>query len=219
MENLHVERGIEGVEFGMKPRYLRYNLWSPDADPKTTAVDWTLSAKALPRHSLEELRNEPALGTIAERPELFKIVSPINVSAFERLTVAHPNRPFVESVIEGIKSGFWPWASTIKEGYPLTHDESKQVYLTEEKEKFLLDQVQHERSLGRISAPFGKDLLPGMYCMPNYVVPKPHSAGWRLVNDLSAGPFSLNSMVDHQFITGFPLNNLSHFGELLMRKR
>jgi hypothetical protein len=26
-------------------------------------------------------------------------------------------------------------------------------------------------------------------------------------------------MVDRQFITGFPLDNLSHFGELLMRKR
>jgi hypothetical protein len=123
-------------------------------------------------------------------------------------------------VIEGIKGGFWLWASTVKEGYPLTHDESKQIHLTEEKEKFLLDQVEHEqiRSLGRMSAPFSKDLLPGMYCMPNYVVPKPHSAGWRLVNDLSTGPFS---MVDHQFIrvTGFPLDNLSHFRELLMRKR
>ena len=66
--------------------------------------------------------------------------------------------------------------------------------------------------------PFGKDLLPGMYCMPHYVVPKPHSDKWRLVNDLSAGPYSLNSMVDRQFITGYPLDNLSHLGELLLRK-
>jgi hypothetical protein len=101
----------------------------------------------------------------------------------------------------------------------LTHDESKLVHLTEEKEKFISEQVKHEQDLGRMSLPFGKDLLPGMYCMPNYVVPKPHSAGWRLVNDLSAGLFSLNSMVEHEFITGYPLDNLTHFGELLMRKQ
>jgi len=50
--------------------------------------------------------------------------------------------------------------------------------------------------------------------MPNYVVPKPHSDDWCLVNDLSAGPFSLNSMVDCQLITGFLLDNLSQLGEL-----
>jgi hypothetical protein len=69
-----------------------------------------------------------------------------------------------------------------------------------------------------MSESFGEDLLPGMYCMPQYVIPKPHAGGWRLVNDLSAGSFSLNSMVDRCFILGFPLDNLSHFGELLLRK-
>jgi hypothetical protein len=91
--------------------------------------------------------------------------------------------------------------------------------LSEEKEEFLMQQIEHERSLERMSQPFEGGLLPGMYCMPNYVVPKPHSAGWRLVNDLSAGTYSLNSMVDRQCIAGFPLDNLSHLGELLMRKR
>jgi hypothetical protein len=51
-----------------------------------------------------------------------------------------------------------------------------------------------------MSLPFGKDLLPGMYCMPHYVVPKPHSDSWRLVNDFSAGPYSLNSMVDRESV-------------------
>jgi hypothetical protein len=111
----------------MKPRYLRHNLWSPDADPKVTAADWTVIAKPLPRPSVYDLSNEPALKTIADRPDLFKIVSPVKVSALERLTVTHPNHSFVESVIEGVRNGFWPWASTVKEGYPLTHDESKPI--------------------------------------------------------------------------------------------
>ena len=54
--------------------------------------------------------------------------------------------------------------------------------------------------------------------MPHYVVPKPHSDSWRLVNDLSAGAFSPNSMIDHQFVTGYPMDTLSHLGELLLRK-
>jgi hypothetical protein len=54
--------------------------------------------------------------------------------------------------------------------------------------------------------------------MPHYVVPKPHSDSWRLVNDFSAGPYSLNSMVDRESVTGFPLDTLTHLGELLLRK-
>jgi hypothetical protein len=157
--------------------------------------------------------------TLRERPELFGIVTPINVEALERLTATHPNRPFVESVIEGLRSGFWPWARTDKEDYPVTLDASKPIRLDEEKQSFILAQLEHERELGRVSEPFGGNLLPGMYCMPHYVVPKPHSYSWRLVNDLSAGAFSPNSMVEHECVTGYPLDNLSHFGELLLRKR
>ena len=100
----------------------------------------------------------------------------------------------------------------------MTHDESKLISLDEEKKEFLVNQIQHEKDLERMSPSFGEDLLPGMYCMPHYVVPKPHTAGWRLVNDLSAGPYSLNSMVNHQSIVGYPLDNLAHLGTLLLRK-
>ena len=127
----------------------------------------------------------------------------------------HPNREFVASVVDGLRYGFWPWATTRKEGYPMTHDESKQLVLTEEKESFLRMQLAHEQNLGRISGEVGRDLLPGMYCMPCYVVPKP-LPGWCLVNDLSAGDFSLNSMVDQRFATGYPLNNLARLGDLLL---
>ena len=217
-ENLRVEKETEDVLFGMRPRYLRHNLWMMDTDPKITAADWTATARPLPRPPLSEFDNLLALNTIAERSDLFKIVSPVKVEELERLTMTHPNRPFVESIIEGVRNGFWPWASTNKEGYPLTHDESKPIWLSDEKEEFLLNQIKHEQELERMSEVFGGGLLPGMYCMPHYIVPKPHGGGWRLVNDLSAGSFSLNSMVDRQFITGFPLDNLSHLGEMLLRK-
>jgi hypothetical protein len=66
---------------------------------------------------------------------------------------------------------------------------------------------------------FGTDLLPGMYAMPIYAVPKPHSDNLRLVVDHSAGPFSLNSMIDHSQVTGFPLDNVRHLGEMLFDVR
>jgi hypothetical protein len=49
-----------------------------------------------------------------------------------------------------------------------------------------------------------------MYSMPIYAVPKPHSTDLCLVTDHSARCFSLSSQV-----TGFPLHNMRHLGEML----
>ena len=217
-ESPAVRKGSEEEIFGLRPRYLRHNLWTPDTDPKLVAAVWTHTARPLPRPPHPEIDNLAVRQTLEENPDLFKIVTLIKVDVLRRLTQSHPNRPFVESVLEGFTHGFWPWTRTLCEGYPLTHDESRPLKLSPEKEEFLRKQIQHERDLDRQSESFGKTLLPGMYCMPHYIVPKPHSTDWRLVNDLSAGPYSLNSMVDHQFITGYPLDNLSHLGEMLLRK-
>jgi hypothetical protein len=75
-----VTEGLEGI-IGMKPKYLRYNVWSPDVDPKMTAAVWTLTAKPLPRPSPDEFTSRPVSQTLADRPDLFKIVTPINVDA------------------------------------------------------------------------------------------------------------------------------------------
>lgn len=52
--------------------------------------------------------------------------------------------------------------------------------------------------------------------MPIYAVPKPHSSDLRLVTDHSYGEYSLNSMIDHDSVTGYPLDNLNKFGEMLL---
>ena len=215
------ERASESPEviLGLKPKYLRHNLWSPDAEPKVVAAEWTETAAPLPRPPPSEYENHSVRETLEKRPDLFRIVSPIQVAVLARLLRNHPNQEFVNSVLEGLRDGFWPWATTVKDGYPVTHDETKQLSLTVEKELFLKEQLVHEQSLGRVSGEVGDDLLPGMYCMPSYVVPKPHACGWRLVNDQSAGPYSLNSMVDRRFVTGYPLDNLAHLGELLLKRR
>jgi hypothetical protein len=193
--NLWKNKGVSEVPvLGFRPKYLHHNLWTPDSNPKLSAAEWTLTAQPLPRPPLAEFDNLPVVQTLEDHPELFKVVTPINVDVLEKLTESRPNRPFVRSILQGLREGFWPWANTCLEGYPIMHDESKPLVLSPEKEKFLNDQIRHERSLDRMSDSFGSTLLPGMYCMPHYVVPKPHSDAWRLVNDLSMGRYSLNSM-------------------------
>jgi hypothetical protein len=49
--------------------------------------------------------------------------------------------------------------------------------------------------LGRFSKPFGKKLLPGMHSSPISAVPKSTPGNFRLVNDQSRGPHSLNSTI------------------------
>ncbi len=52
--------------------------------------------------------------------------------------------------------------------------------------------------------------------MPIYAVPKPGSTDLRLVNNHSAGPYALNSMIDHSLVTRYPLDNLHQLGNMLL---
>jgi len=213
-----VESEIEGEVFGMKPKYLQYNLWTPDADPLKTVVEWTLLALLLPCSPAVEYDNLSANQMFEDYPDLFEIVTLVKVSVLEHMTRHHPNQVFVESVLEGLRDSFWLLATMAKDSYPVTHDELKPIQLTVEKEQFLDKQIEHKRELGQVSADFGESLLLGMYCMPFYVVPKAQSTNWHLMNDQSARLFSLNSMVDHRMVKGYPLDNLSQLGEHLVRK-
>jgi hypothetical protein len=201
---------------GCRPRYLRYNLWNPDSHFTPTIADWSENAIPLPRPPSSELNDPIACETISQNPELFKIVTPINVDRFQELLSDHPNPLFVQSVCAGLREGFWPWADTHKEGYPSTYDAARPTPHDQKKAQFIRDQRDVELQKGRFSTSFGTDLLPGMYCMPAHAVPKPNSTDLRMVTDHSAGPFSLNSMVDHSLVTGYPLDNMTHIGEMLL---
>ena len=55
--------------------------------------------------------------------------------------------------------------------------------------------------------------------MPIHAVPKPHSTDLRLVTNHSAGNYSLNSMIKREDICGFPLDNMTQLGEMLLKKK
>src|SRR6202453_1429815 len=76
----------------------------------------------------------------------------------------------------------------------------------------MVSQRDKEMKAERFSQPFDT-LLPGMNVVPVHVVPKPPDDKLRLVVDHSAGPYSINSMIDHQSITGVKLDGIKTLGD------
>jgi hypothetical protein len=157
------------------------------------------------------------MNTIAENQNLFKIVTPINVDHLESLLLDHPNRSFIDSVLVGLREGFWPWAEVNDNEYPMTWDNSDRPLKSEEERRFVREQADVKILAGRFSQSFGTELLPGMYSIPIHAVPKPESNKLCLVVDQSAGEFSLNSMIDREDIKGVKLDGIPSLGVSLCR--
>ena len=205
--------------YGLQPKYLRHNLWEESSTLSDTTAEWSERARPLVRPGLSEYGNSAVVKTILDNPDLFQVRTPIKVDVFESLLQDHPNPAFVNSVCVGLREGFWPWACTMTDSFPITHDESRAMPGDDKKCNFIRDQCLKERYKGYFSESFGTELLPGMYSMLIHAVPKPRSSDLRLVTDHSAGCFSLNSMIDHSAVTGFPLDNVTHLGEMLLDTR
>jgi hypothetical protein len=95
-----------------------------------------------------------------------------------------------------------------KDHYPTMWDFSFQPLKTEQEAQFLRNQWDTEIAAGCYSQSFGTELLLGMYSTPIHSMPKPHSEKLWLINDHSAGPFSLNSMIAHEDIAGVRLDTI-----------
>ena len=210
-EGLHLKR----------PKYLERSVWAnPDSSPSySPTARCTLTNAPLPRPDPDEFDNTEAMTTIQQNPHLFRIVTPIKVNRFEELLATHPNQPFVESVCVSLREGFWPWAHTQRDLYPGTWDFSDRPPKTEREADFLRTQRDAEIAAGRFSEDFGPDLLPGMYSTPVHAIPKPRSEKLRLVNDHSAGPFSLNSMILREDVAGAQMDTVSNLVTALLRYR
>ena len=112
-------------------------------------------------------------------------------------------------------SRFWPWADTLNPSNPDMLNLSNTIRTDDAQKQFFAAQLHHEHEKGQYSKSVSRVPLRGMFCMPIYAVPKPHSSDFRLVNDHSASKHSLNSMIDHNSVTGFPLDSLAQYGHML----
>lgn len=189
-----------------------------DCKDSLSAALATETADPLPLPPPRSNLNESAYTTIDNNPELFKIVTPINVDKFEAYLIHHPNRPYVDSVCRGLRRGFWPWATHDDPDLWKTHDNSYRPINDTDRMNFVREQRDEEIRLGRWSPPFGSQLLPGMYSSPIDVVPKPHSDKFRLVNDHSQEPFPPNAMIT---VTNpsFPLDTIDDLVRILLAAR
>jgi hypothetical protein len=225
-------RCYEGTAHKLRPSPFGNHLRSPESATllpelnrkntpslSPTTAEWSETARPLPHPPLRKTSNPIALKTITDNPNLFHVNTPINVDIFQSLLKSHPNPNFVKSICTGLHEGFWPRADTLHDSFPVMHDKSQPTPSNKKHATFLHDQCLKEHLKGYYSPSFGSELLPGMYSMPIHAIPKPHSVDLRLVTDHSAGPYSLNSMIDHSQVTGFPLDNVFYLGEMLLDLR
>lgn len=131
-----------------RPRYRRGLIWSPlDISFSPTARS-TEYAEPVPNFP-EPLLDSDSARTVARRPELFKIVTPINVDRFQALLADHPNQLFVDSVCRALREGFWPWADVPGDSYPSINDNSMHTCKKSDVQlAFIEEQLQEEIRLG-----------------------------------------------------------------------
>ncbi|CAA7266998.1 unnamed protein product [Cyclocybe aegerita] len=151
------------------PRYRRGFVWSNSASLcESPAALLTLSAPPLPSPP-SHLIDDPALiSSLSAMQGFVKVDTPFNVDRLESLLSDHPNRPFVDSVIRGLREGFWPfedgdWDKDATE--PLSN------FASEVED---LDAIRafrdKELAAERWSDPLPiTDLLPGMMSSPMFV--------------------------------------------------
>ncbi len=198
-----------------RPRFLRGFVWYDRDTPTPTFSSVSFTHQPMPRVPRATLADPIVNATLQTRPDLFDIVTPIHVPRLAHLLTHHPNRPFVDSVLDGLSNGFWSFADARPEDYPDTWDEVRPPVHDAQAIAFLRQQRDDELAQRRYSPAFGPDLLPGMYAMPVHVIPKPHSDKFRLINNLSAGPFSPNSMVRPESVKGAVLDGIPSFAAAL----
>ncbi|KAJ7171674.1 hypothetical protein C8R43DRAFT_1085008 [Mycena crocata] len=195
--------------------------WKDDQHaPYSRTARYTETDEPLPRPPSFEFANLTVVKTIRDNPDLFQNPQVIRVDRFESLLSRHPNPLFVQSVMVGLREGFWPWLDTHHaDGYPETWDNSWAPPASDRERNFINSQRDIEITKGRFSRTFGPDLLPGMYSTPILAVPKPHSDDLRLVSHQSCGPFAPNTMVDKAKMKGPRMDTMQQFIPALLRFR
>ncbi|KAF8901689.1 hypothetical protein CPB84DRAFT_1846686 [Gymnopilus junonius] len=177
---------------GARPRF-HHSLFDFSSDtPLSPVLRYTYTAHPLPSPP-DAVSSDPLTqSTIHNNPDLFKIVTPINVDTFQTYLASHPNRQFVDSICDGLRHGFWPGASAPGPDYPVIVDESNHCPpQSSSNELFILQQRDTEIALASSSH----------------------------VTNHSAGPHALNSLIPQSVICGPLLDTLKDLGNTLLRFR
>lgn len=186
--------------------------WDLIGDPdtcKTSSGTQTTGRNAVLRLQLQQQRvlipyhRFPETSSLTSPPsapllfdQIYSKSSHLSMSTTFPSYSTHPNRPFIDSVYQGLWHGFWPYTGTSDPRYPTTWDNSSRPIHDPAHATFLSKQRDKGVLLECWSPAFGDTLLPRIYVTPLGVVPKPRSDKFRMVHDQSTGEFSLNSMIN-----------------------
>jgi len=98
-----------------KPRFHRL-MWTKGEAGLTPAATYTETAAPLPDVPVVDLENDVVTNTLTNHPDLLKIVTPLNIDEMEKMLITHPNQVLVESLLTGLRRGFWPSTDTMMLG-------------------------------------------------------------------------------------------------------
>lgn len=146
-------------------------------------------------------------------PHLFKITTPFKVNLIEKLSLNHPNQPFIKSVIKGLHQGFCPMLS-IPSSKIDNFENHSSCFL---KPHLLDEQCADEVSKGRYSQVF-HTVLTGMKVAPLCLVPKKNPDKVCVCSNMSFGEPSPNSLVDHSQIC-ISMDSLISFAPFLINRK
>ncbi|RDB21877.1 hypothetical protein Hypma_010992 [Hypsizygus marmoreus] len=172
------------VDILESPRFRRGFVWSnvPSDNTISPAALYTETAPPLPSPPLHLLHDPILQSSLTSLRDAVKVETPFDVDKLESMLHDHPNQPFVESVVRGLRDGFWPF----DEGeWKVELEEFVGNYSTEEPD---LDAIHafrdKEEAAGRWSGPLAdSELLPGMKISPMFVIWQNNKA--RVITDHS----------------------------------
>jgi hypothetical protein len=185
------ERRTKSVGTGLKrkatdilslPSFRRGFVWTDSSmDNVSPSALYTLTAPPLPDppcHLVDDPKIQAALQAYKEH---IRVETPFKVDKLESMLLSHPNRPFVESVMKGLREGFWPLDGG---EWKFEREEVLENYATEEKDLEAIRKFkERECTAGRWSSEVSH-LLPGVKVSPLFVVWQNEKP--RVVNDHAA---------------------------------
>ena len=167
------------------PRYKRGFVWEKSSlssrlSPSALAMETARPLASPPPH----LVNDPNIqSSLKAMHNFIRVETPFNIDRFEALLCDHPNQPFVKSVMDSLRYGFWPF----DEGdWKDDGDDVIQNYSGEDADsEAIRDFRDEEIRAERWSDPLpDKTLLPGMKISPIFVIWQKGKA--RVVTDHTA---------------------------------
>lgn len=172
-------------------RYKRGFVWekpssSSRLSPSALATESAQPLASPPLHLINDPNIQHAL---REMRDYIRVDTPFNVDCFEAMLYDHLNQPFVRSVMDSLRYGFWPFdegnwkddREDVFHNYPLKEVDIKAI------REFRDEEVRLQRWSEPLQA---KTLLPGMKLSPIFVVWQRGKA--RVVTDHTASGLNDN---------------------------